>query len=93
MIDFRVVPDDGEVYEVTATARDVLTWEKTNKGKIFSQFATGASMADMYQLAYLASRRLKLWTDDLKTFESTCEIEILNEDKGEDGADPTSPGP
>lgn len=93
MIDFKVLPDDGEPYKVTATARDVLVWERTNKGKVFSDISTRQSMVDLYCMAWIASRRLGLIAADLKLaeFEKTHDLEIVEEEEGE--SDPTQTGP
>lgn len=87
MITFKVSPDGLDSYEVTAGSRDVLTWEKTGKNRVFSQWVNNQSMTEMYALAHIASRRLGLWTGTLPEFEQQCDIEPVSEDEGE--ADPT----
>jgi hypothetical protein len=57
MYDFLVIPDDGDVWRVTAESRDILAWEKTGRGNNFAEMAEAPSMEAMYHLAWLASRR------------------------------------
>lgn len=89
MFAFKVTPDDGPEFEVTAGSRDVLVWEKTNKGKSFSGLADGLQMADLYKLAFIASKRQGLFEGVSKEFEESCEI-VFAED---DVPDPTRPAP
>lgn len=86
MIDFKIKQDSGDDYEVKATARDVLLWEKAKTGRAFSKFAAGTSMTDMYSLAHVASRRQGLFTGSLQDFETSCELVFEDAD-----ADPTQP--
>jgi hypothetical protein len=91
VIKFRVTPDGEDPYEIEAMARDVLMWERTTGG-VMSTLANQQSMADMYGLAYFASRRLKLFVGTAREFEGTCDIEPLADDEGED-VNPTRPAP
>ena len=89
MIDFKVQRDGGDEFEVKATTRDVLLWEKAKPGKrAFSNFAGGASMVDMYSLAHTAARRQGLFDGSLQEFEESCEL-VFEDPEGE--ADPTQP--
>lgn len=90
MIDFKVVPDAGEPYAITATARDVLRWEKTSRGKTFQGLMDNLSMVDLYALAWHASIRQGQLARDvsLKDFEDTHEVEF----EGETDLDPTRQG-
>ena len=81
MIDFKVRKPDGDTYDVKATARDVLLWEKGKAGRAFSRLANGASMVDMYALAHVASRRQGLFPGTLQEFEDNCELEFDTEDE------------
>ena len=90
MITFRVAPDAGDAYEVTAGARDVLVWERTTKGAVFSELAESQSMVDMYKLAHIASRRQGLFPGTLQQFEETCDLEAIDK---EPDVDPTQPEP
>lgn len=86
MFTFKVKPDDADEFEVTAGTRDVLVWERTTKGASFGAVGQGdLKMVDLYKIAHIASRRLGLFTGDLKAFEETCEITF--EEEGE--PDPT----
>jgi hypothetical protein len=85
---FKVVPDNGDPYEVTAGSRDVLTWEKSGKGRNVSKFRESMEMADLYRLAHIASRRLGLYAGDLREFEESVEIDLSEEDQE---PDPTRP--
>lgn len=91
MIKFKVKPDDGEPYEVTATSRDVFTWERTNRtNKVFADLAERQSMVDMYHVAHVAAVRLGLFTGGLDQFQSTCDLEEM-EGNASAPADPTPP--
>lgn len=87
MIEFTIAPDDGDPYEVTATARDVLLWEKTTKGRSFAALMDDVRMTDMYALAHAASRRQRLFTGTLAEFERDCELEFEEAEE----PDPTQP--
>lgn len=89
MITLTVKPDNGEPYTVTATSRDVLTWEKTTKGdKTFVDLLNSPSLVDFYRIAHIASWRQGLTTaKNLQEFEATCEVDAPLED--DDEPDPT----
>lgn len=89
MIDFTVKPDNGEEYQVTAEARDVLLWERATKYASVSKLGENPSMTDLYGLAYHASRRQGLFTGNLEEFEKTCDLDF--ERGGDDEPDPTQP--
>lgn len=88
MIEFHVSPDGGEPYEVTATSRDVYIWEKLGKGRTLAQLKDNLQMADMYQLAHLASKRQQLFTGSLEEFTDTVDLDF--EEEEDEG--PTRPG-
>lgn len=88
MIEFTVKPDNGEEYEVTATSRDVLVWEKTCKGRSFVKMMSELPLADLYRIAWIASRRLGLYAGKLEEFESGVDLHF---DEDEESADPTPP--
>jgi len=88
LFDFKVKPDAGEPYDVTATTRDIVTWERGGKDRSFSQFGETMRMGDMYGLAHAASKRQGLFSGDLATFEATVDLELV----AEGDADPTKPG-
>lgn len=89
MITLKVTPDNAEPYTVTATARDILTWEKTTKGdRSFVDLMNEPTLVDFYRVAHIASWRQGLTTaKNLQEFEATCEVAGgLEED---DEPDPT----
>jgi hypothetical protein len=91
MITLTVTPDNGEAYEVTATSRDVLTWEKTTKGnKSFVDLMNSPNLMDLYKVAHLASWRQGLYTGNFQSFEETCEVTAAVE---ADDPDPTQSDP
>lgn len=90
MIEFICVNDAEERYEVTATARDVLLWEKTGKGRNFAKLMAELPLADLYVIAWLASKRKGLFTEPLARFEETIDLHF-ELDEGE--PDPTQPAP
>jgi hypothetical protein len=92
--DFTVRPDDGDPYSVTAESRDVLAWEKSGKGRVYSNLVRGTvHMADVYVLAHLASRREGLFTGTLSEFEKTATVELGSKDEEDEAADPTRTAP
>jgi hypothetical protein len=94
MFDFTVRPDNGEPWEVTAEARDVVVWEKTSRnGMTLARLMDDLSMAELYRLCHIAARRQQLFTGNLQELEETCNLDFAETD---DDADPTraarSPG-
>lgn len=76
-MEFTVNPDNGDKFTVVAAARDVMQWEKLNEGRSALDFAQGtARLVDMYQIAWIAAKRLKLFTGSLEDFEATCDLEF-----------------
>lgn len=89
MFNFKVSPDGKEPYEVTATARDVAKWERTNKGAALAQLGgDGTRMTDFYKIAYHASVRHGQFTGTVTEFEDNCDIEAY---EVEGSANPTQP--
>jgi hypothetical protein len=99
MFTLTIKPDGGEPFEVEATTRDVLVWEKTGQNRSMSTLVNDMHIADVYQVAHIAARRLQLFTGSLKDFEETCDLDIrkiLTDGDGEEsGGDegPTRSGP
>jgi hypothetical protein len=89
LFDFKITPDDGESFEVKATTRDVLKWERTTKGAKFSDIADGMKITDMYKIAWLASGRQNLFNGTLADFEDSVDLEFEEEEE----PDPTQPAP
>lgn len=88
MIEFSVNPENGDAYEVTATSRDVLLWEKTTKGRSVKTLMDDVSLVDMYKIAYLASQRQGLFHGTIKEFEDSVDLDFEETDQ----PDPTQPG-
>ena len=89
MITFKVTPDAGEPYEVTATSRDAYVWEKTGRGKTVKTALESGSIVDLTEIAYYACRRQGHFTGSLKEFAETHDIDAAEEDE----PDPTQPVP
>jgi hypothetical protein len=94
MLRMRAHPDGGEPYIIAATARDVLIWERTGKGKVFQELVRSQAMVDLYRIAHISATRQGLYSDDLRSFELTVDLENLDaedddDEQGEGGADPT----
>lgn len=87
MFEFKVRPDHAEPYEVTATSRDVLVWERTTKGRTLQALAGDPAMVDMYKIAFLASQRQGMFHGTQQEFEAQCEIDFEDEPE----PDPTQP--
>lgn len=92
MITVTLRPDHGEPFEVTAGTRDIYTWEKTSKGKTFSQLQEDPSVVDMYEIAWHAARRQGLFTGPLADFVATYELEQEDSD-GDEKPVPFDPAP
>lgn len=84
---FTVLPDGEDEYEVEATSRDILNWEKTTPKASLGKFESDPQIADVYKIAHFAARRNGLFTGALKDFEETVDIEFEKEE--ESTSDPT----
>ncbi len=87
MFSFTVKPDAAEPFEVTATSRDIVQWEKLGRGRSIGKLAENPAMSDLYSLAHVAARRAGLFAGTLPDFEAGVDLDF-QEDKG---ADPTRP--
>ncbi|OXM73088.1 MULTISPECIES: hypothetical protein [Amycolatopsis] len=76
MIDFKIAPDGGEKFEVKATTRDILNWERTTKGGSLKQLMENLHTADLYKVAHFAARRTQQFTGTLQEFEASCDLEF-----------------
>lgn len=81
-------PDDGAEFEVVATSRDIVVWEKTAQGRNFSSLAA-AAMSDFYGIAYIAARRQGLFEGTRKDFDASVDLDVEEDDE----PDPTQPDP
>jgi len=86
---FKVTPDEGEPYELTAGSRDVYAWEKTGRDRSITQFADGVSVVAGYEVAHLAAVRQGRYVGALADFVAGHELEVLAAER----ADPTQPAP
>lgn len=87
MIHFKCRPDDADMFEVEATTRDILTWERTNRGKTMAKLLEDQSITDMYALAFIAARRQRLWTATVREFEEFVDLDFSESEP----VDPTPP--
>lgn len=71
---FHVSLDDGTDFEVSATPRDFLRWERTTKGATFQKFMQDLSMVHMYKLAFFAAEREGLFSGTLSEFEAQAMV-------------------
>jgi hypothetical protein len=88
VITFQIAPDNGEKYEVVATSRDILNWERTTKGGSMKQLMEELHLGDLYKVAWFAAKRLSLTTGTLADFEAGSDLEFETED-----VDPTQSAP
>lgn len=91
MFNFRVAPDQGEPFNVTAGSRDVLAWEKAGPGRSVSAVLENPTLTAFYGLAYAAAHRQRLFTGTQAEFEATCDLTRSVVD--EEASDPTPPAP
>lgn len=93
MFDFKVTPDDGDEFTVTADSRDVLAFERASKSRTLGNLVEDRSYVDLYRLAHIASKRQGNFTGTLDEFEKTCVLDTVDdEDQDEGGEDPTRTG-
>lgn len=85
---FKLTPDGADTFEVRATTRDVLVWEKTAKGRSLTALMNDLRVADMYEIAYTACKRQALWDGNRAEFEEKVDLDF-EEEQG--AADPTPP--
>lgn len=81
MFKFKVTPDEGEPFEVTATTRDIAKWEKTTRGASLHQLENEYRMTDLYAVAFYAAVRHGLYDGSLKDFESGADLEVLDDEE------------
>lgn len=88
MFTFKVRPDDGQEFQVTATSRDVVMWERTTPGGRCFADLKSAAMSDFYGIAFVAAKRQGLFAGDRRAFEDGVDMDIVEEDEE---PDPTRP--
>lgn len=82
MIEFTCKPDGADPYKVTATARDVLVWEKALKSRTFTKLMAELPLEDLYKIAWLASKRLGLYADTAESFELNVDLVFEADEEG-----------
>lgn len=87
MFRFKVMPDAGEPFEVTATTRDIAKWERTTKGASLAGLQSDLRAVDLYKVAFHAVTRQGLYSGALKDFEDSVDLDVLDDDQDE--PDPT----
>jgi len=86
MITLKVMPDDGDPYEITATTRDIATWERGNKGASMAGLVSDMRAADLYKVGYLAAKRTGRFEGTEREFTESCDLDVIDD---QDEADPT----
>ena len=84
MFTFKVTPDEGKEFEVNADSRDVLQWEKRNKGASLKRLLENLAMEDLYKVAYIACRRKKLFDGTPAEFEDSMVLDFEVEEGYDD---------
>lgn len=80
MIKLKIIPDNGTPYEVDATSRDIVAWERTHKGARFADLENGR-LADLFALAYFAAKRVGRFSGTEAEFMESVDIEpVADED-------------
>lgn len=99
MFTFKVTPDGGEEFEVTAHSRDIRMWEKTGPNRSFAKLTSDLKMTSLYEVAHIAARRQQLYTGTLDDFGATCDLTMAGgigleaEYDDAEETDPTRPVP
>jgi hypothetical protein len=89
MFTFTVKPDQGDSYQLNATARDVLAWERGGRDRTVSRLMQNTRLTDAYIVAHAAAKRLGLFDGPLASFEESVDLVLGVE--VEDEPDPTPP--
>lgn len=87
---FKLTPEGQDLFEVRATTRDVLVWEKTGRDRSLNGLMEKLRVSDLYEIAYLAAKRQGHWDGSRAEFEERVDLDF-EEEQG--GADPTRPAP
>lgn len=82
---FTINPDQGDPYEVEATTRDVLQWERNTRGASLKRIMDELHIEDLYKVAYFAAVRNGLFAGTPKEFEASVDLEF----EVEEAEDPT----
>ena len=87
MFTITVKPDGQDPFDVTASTRDVLQWEKVGKDNSLTKLQNNPSVSDMYSIAHFACKRQQRFTGSLQDFEASVDIDFETEEDEE--PDPT----
>ncbi|MCF7548900.1 hypothetical protein [Pseudonocardia sp. WMMC193] len=89
MFKAQVTQDGKDPYTVEIGARDVAAWERKGRDRAFSDFMARPRVTDMFELAYLSSRRQGLFAGTEQEF-----LELVDVEGATDEAEgPTQPAP
>ena len=90
MFDFKIIPDGGEPFEVSAKSRDIVQWERRFRSNL-GRLQQTMSMSGLTELAFVAAQRQGLFQGDYKSFEDSVDLDLLgdDEDESESEAGPT----
>jgi hypothetical protein len=74
MFDFLLVPQDGDPIELTANSNDVCEWEVKNRHNSLTALRENTRMTDLRSIAYIAAKRVGVFTGEFHDFKSTYTI-------------------
>lgn len=81
MINLKVMPDDGEAFDLTATTRDIAKWERITKGASFAGLQNDMKITNVYQVSHIAAVRLGLFSGTLAEWQESVDLDILDSDE------------
>lgn len=84
---FKLTPDGGDTFEVRATTRDVLVWEKTGRDRSLTGLMETLRISDLYEIAYVSAKRQGHFDGSRADFEGCMDLDF-EEEAG--AADPTT---
>ncbi|HYD28882.1 hypothetical protein [Brevundimonas sp.] len=91
MFEFRILPDGGEPFEITASMRDLRMWEKTHRGRSMGVLSDRSSLSAtiLFEIAYAACRRQGKIHNDMTgdVFAETHDFELGEEVEEEEPAE------
>lgn len=95
MFEFKIKPDDGDEFALTAGMRDLRMWEKTHKGRGMGSLGDKSTLTAtiMFEIAYAACKRqgripATLTGDE---FADQYEIDIEDDDEVDEDESPGDP--
>lgn len=91
MLTLRIIPDDGDPYELVAGSRQIMLWEATGRNNTLARLNDNPSMPDFYFIGHLAAVKAGKFAGSLDEFKNSVDLEMLPQ--SEDGESPTRPGP